>query len=199
MSMLPGGHPAGLVAAGIDLYEGNYAGAFLNGFPAIGGILRVGKLISAADAARAGEAASAAARAERAAALASNARRAVNLPAWRRLTIDWAHINPRHMPGGIYTEGRTVFEGMTQQQVERLLREQCDRLLAAVDGGDLVAGALEQRSHREANAGLVVHKQNARWLIHRSVPRQASAAHALKRAGVDLLRRIVRRGRVECS
>ncbi len=49
--------------------------------------------------------------------------KSVNLPAWQRLTIDWAHIAERHLPGGIYSAGRTVFNGLNQSQVGRLIRE----------------------------------------------------------------------------
>ncbi len=40
--------------------------------------------------------------------------RAINLPGWTRLTIDWAHIAERHMPGGAFTEGRDVFLNLTK-------------------------------------------------------------------------------------
>jgi hypothetical protein len=48
--------------------------------------------------------------------------KSVNLPSWKKLTVDWGHIIPRHMPGGALTAGRTVFNGLTQPQVARLLK-----------------------------------------------------------------------------
>ncbi len=48
----------------------------------------------------------------------------VNLPAWRKVSIDMEHIAPRHMAGGTETAGRTVFpEYMDRVAVERAIRQ----------------------------------------------------------------------------
>jgi RHS repeat-associated protein len=44
------------------------------------------------------------------------------LPSFKKITIDWPHILPRHMPGGALTEGRTVFTGMTEEGVQGAIR-----------------------------------------------------------------------------
>ncbi|WP_437956071.1 RHS repeat-associated core domain-containing protein [Sorangium sp. So ce119] len=55
---------------------------------------------------------------------ARGAPKAVNLPAWRSVGIDTAHIAERHIPGGPLTSGRTVFpEHMSTKSVERAVRQ----------------------------------------------------------------------------
>ena len=44
-----------------------------------------------------------------------------NRPAAKNLEFDWTHITERHLPGGIYTNGRTVFEGLNRNQVQGLI------------------------------------------------------------------------------
>jgi hypothetical protein len=48
--------------------------------------------------------------------------RAINLPSWKKLTIDWVHIAERHIPGGLFAQGqKTVFHGLNQKQVATVL------------------------------------------------------------------------------
>jgi RHS repeat-associated protein len=48
----------------------------------------------------------------------------VNLPSWRKLTIDMDHIASGHMPGGArVSPNKGVFEGMTERQVQRAVRD----------------------------------------------------------------------------
>jgi RHS repeat-associated protein len=49
----------------------------------------------------------------------------VNMPAWKKITIDMGHIRDRHMPGGkslAPANKKDVFQGMTEQQVGRAVR-----------------------------------------------------------------------------
>lgn len=48
----------------------------------------------------------------------------INLPAWRRITVNMRHIADRHMVGGPHTAGRTVFPStMSEVGVMRAVRE----------------------------------------------------------------------------
>ena len=48
----------------------------------------------------------------------------VNLPAWRRITVDMVHILERHVPGAPYAAGRTVFPAtMSERGILRAIRE----------------------------------------------------------------------------
>ncbi|HEU4886918.1 MAG TPA: hypothetical protein VFV49_03455 [Thermoanaerobaculia bacterium] len=50
--------------------------------------------------------------------------KAVNLPAWRKITINMSHIVARHTVGGAQTSARaTKFIGMSERQIERAIRE----------------------------------------------------------------------------
>jgi RHS repeat-associated protein len=54
----------------------------------------------------------------------ARARKAINLPAWRKVTVDKKHIADRHIPGGPFTEGRTIFPStMSEKGVLRAIRE----------------------------------------------------------------------------
>ncbi|WP_437905529.1 RHS repeat-associated core domain-containing protein [Sorangium sp. So ce327] len=49
----------------------------------------------------------------------------VNMPAWRKITINMGHIRDRHMPGGkdlVPGHKKDIFEGMSELQVERAVR-----------------------------------------------------------------------------
>ena len=48
--------------------------------------------------------------------------KAINLPAWKKLTVDMQHIAERHLPGGIYSEGRTLFNGLNEGQVAKVMQ-----------------------------------------------------------------------------
>lgn len=49
--------------------------------------------------------------------------KAVNLPAWKSVGIDMAHVAERHAAGGALTAGRTVFPAhMSQRAIERTIR-----------------------------------------------------------------------------
>ena len=48
------------------------------------------------------------------------------MPAWRKITIDMKHIRDRHMPGGkdlALGNKKDVFQGMSESQVERAVRD----------------------------------------------------------------------------
>jgi hypothetical protein len=47
----------------------------------------------------------------------------VNLPAWRKVTVDMVHIIERHTPGGRLSAGRDVFRNMSEQGIERAIRD----------------------------------------------------------------------------
>jgi hypothetical protein len=50
--------------------------------------------------------------------------KAINLPAWRNITVDMAHILERHTPNGRYAAGRTVFPStMNEKGIARAIRE----------------------------------------------------------------------------
>lgn len=50
--------------------------------------------------------------------------KAINLPAWRKVTVDMAHIIERHLPGAKYSAGRTVFPStMNERGIARAIRE----------------------------------------------------------------------------
>ncbi len=52
------------------------------------------------------------------------AAKAINLPAWRKVTVDTAHIAERHISGGPLTAGRTVFPStMNEKGVIRAIRD----------------------------------------------------------------------------
>jgi len=50
----------------------------------------------------------------------------VNMPAWRKIAINMKHIRDRHMPGDkdlAPSNKKDLFQGMTEPQVERAVRE----------------------------------------------------------------------------
>lgn len=50
--------------------------------------------------------------------------KAVNLPGWKNVAIDMAHIIARHTPGGAQTSERaTKFVGMSEKQIEKAVRQ----------------------------------------------------------------------------
>jgi RHS repeat-associated protein len=49
--------------------------------------------------------------------------RAVHLPGWNKLTINMTHIAERHMVGGPFTAGRSVFIGLNERGVEAAIRQ----------------------------------------------------------------------------
>ncbi|MBX3387811.1 MAG: hypothetical protein KF768_14690, partial [Phycisphaeraceae bacterium] len=53
----------------------------------------------------------------------ARASRAVNLPGWRKLTVDMVHIAERHMDGGRLIAGRDVFTGMSERGVMAAIRQ----------------------------------------------------------------------------
>ena len=50
-------------------------------------------------------------------------RKAVNLPAWKKVLVDMAHIAERHMERGAKAAGRTVFAGMNERGVLAAVRQ----------------------------------------------------------------------------
>jgi hypothetical protein len=51
-------------------------------------------------------------------------KKAVNLPGWKKVTIDMQHIIDRHIPGAPYAAGRTHFpEHMSESMIERAIRQ----------------------------------------------------------------------------
>jgi len=65
----------------------------------------------------------------------------MNLPAWRKVKIDMKHVRDRHMPGGKdFPPGhkKDLFEGMTEQQVERAIRHAYRRGKVVEAQGDRV-------------------------------------------------------------
>jgi hypothetical protein len=55
--------------------------------------------------------------------IASLLRKPINLPGWRKVSVDWTHIDERHMPGGIYAAGRDVFLNMNKEGVLAAIRQ----------------------------------------------------------------------------
>lgn len=49
--------------------------------------------------------------------------KAINLPAFTKVTVDMAHIAERHMTGGAFTAGRTIFTGMSERGVMAAIRQ----------------------------------------------------------------------------
>jgi Bacterial EndoU nuclease len=50
--------------------------------------------------------------------------KAINLPAWSKVLVDKLHIAERHVPGGKYSAGRTVFPStMNEKGIMRAIRE----------------------------------------------------------------------------
>lgn len=49
--------------------------------------------------------------------------KAINLPSWKKLTVDWAHIAERHVAGGVLAKGtRSVFGQLRLAQVRSVVR-----------------------------------------------------------------------------
>ncbi len=67
------------------------------------------------------------------------AAKAINLPAWRHVTVNMKHIAERHIAGGPLTAGKTVFPGMDQTSVMRAVRQAYESSAkAGVQGTDRV-------------------------------------------------------------
>ncbi len=50
--------------------------------------------------------------------------KAINLPAWRKVGIDMAHVMERHTAEGALSSGRTTFpELMSEKGIQRAIRE----------------------------------------------------------------------------
>jgi hypothetical protein len=50
--------------------------------------------------------------------------KAINLPGWRKVAIDMAHILARHVPGAPHAAGRTLFpRQMTERAIETAVRQ----------------------------------------------------------------------------
>jgi len=79
----------------------------------------------------------------------ARAAKAVSFPAWRKVTVDVAHILERHVPGGRLSAGRTVFPStMNDKGIMRAIRgayesgtkvgvQGADRVLLRGQGGGL--------------------------------------------------------------
>lgn len=49
--------------------------------------------------------------------------KAINLPSWKKLTVNWAHIAERHVVGGDFAKGgRSVFGQLSLAQVKSVVR-----------------------------------------------------------------------------
>lgn len=67
------------------------------------------------------------------------AAKAIYLPAWRNVTVNMVHIAERHIAGGPFTAGRTVFPGMNETSVLRAIRQAYESSTkAGVQGTDRV-------------------------------------------------------------
>jgi hypothetical protein len=49
--------------------------------------------------------------------------KAINLPGWKKVTVDMVHIAERHMTGGALTEGRSVFVGLNERGVMAAIQQ----------------------------------------------------------------------------
>jgi hypothetical protein len=48
--------------------------------------------------------------------------KAISLPRWSKVTVNLVHILERHMAGGPFTAGRTIFPNMSAKGIERAIR-----------------------------------------------------------------------------
>jgi RHS repeat-associated protein len=109
IGLVPGfGEPADLISAGFSLARGDWVGFSLS----MAATIPVAGILATY------------AKYARRAAKAARATKAINLPAWRKITVDMVHIAERHIPGGPLTAGRTVFpDTMSEKGVLRAIRE----------------------------------------------------------------------------
>lgn len=48
---------------------------------------------------------------------------AVNLPSWKKLTVNWTHIAERHVMGGAFAGAKTVFGQLDIEGVKQVVRD----------------------------------------------------------------------------
>ena len=64
--------------------------------------------------------------------------RAINLPGWKNLTVDMTHIAERHMTGGPFTQGRTIFANLNEQGVMAAIKQAYGSATTVAVQGDRV-------------------------------------------------------------
>lgn len=47
---------------------------------------------------------------------------AVNLPSWKKLTVNWTHIAERHLVGGAFAATKTVFGQLSLERVKQIVK-----------------------------------------------------------------------------
>lgn len=62
----------------------------------------------------------------------------INLPAWKKISVDMAHILPRHMEGGAFSEGKSVFAGMSEAGIRGAIREAYESSAKVAVQGDRI-------------------------------------------------------------
>ena len=66
------------------------------------------------------------------------------LPAWKKVLVDWAHIEERHVAGGALTGGRTIFSGLSLDGVKAALRRALEKV--EVQGERLLVRGFDEKS-----------------------------------------------------